>query len=117
MKNILFIVTKSQNGGAQKWTKEQIEICSNNFKCFLATDENGWLSQNIKVQDKFLNKLIYIRFSFSYFLELNKFLKSNDIDLIVSSSANAGIYSRIVKLFNKKKWLIKKLPAIFKPKH
>ena len=102
MKNILFMVTKSQNGGAQKWTKEQIEICSNNFKCFLATDEDGCLSQNVKVQDKFLNKLIYKRFSFSYLLELNKFLKSNDIDLIVSSSANAGIYSRIVKLFNKK---------------
>lgn len=102
MKNILFIVTKSQNGGAQKWTKEQIEICSNDFNCFLATDEDGWLSQNVKVQNKFLNKLIYKRFSFSYLLELNKFLKSNDIDLIVSSSANAGIYSRIVKLFNKK---------------
>ena len=56
MKNILFIVTKSQNGGAQKWTKEQIEICSNDFKCFLATDENGWLSQNVQVEDKFLNK-------------------------------------------------------------
>lgn len=31
MKNILFMVTKSQNGGAQKWSKEQIEICSNDF--------------------------------------------------------------------------------------
>ncbi|KAB7884546.1 glycosyltransferase [Poseidonibacter ostreae] len=102
MKNILFMVTKSQNGGAQKWTKEQIEICSNNFNCFLATDEDGWLSQNVKVQDKFLNKLIYKRFSFSYLLELNKFIKNKDIDLIVSSSANAGIYSRLIKLLNKK---------------
>ena len=101
MKNILFMVTKSQNGGAQKWTKEQIEICSNYFNCFLATDENGWLSQNIQVQDKFLNKLIYKRFSFSYLLELNKFIRNNDIDLIVSSSANAGIYSRLIKLLNK----------------
>ncbi|MGE4444822.1 MAG: glycosyltransferase [Candidatus Altimarinota bacterium] len=102
MKQILFMVTKSQNGGAQKWTKEQIEICSDDFKCFLATDENGWLSQNVKVQNKFLNKLIYKRFSFSYLLELNKFIKINNIDLIVSSSANAGIYSRLIKFLNKK---------------
>ena len=102
MKNILFMVTKSQNGGAQKWTKEQIEICSNNFKCFLATDEDGWLSQNVQVKNKFLNNLIYKRFSFSYLIELNKFIRNNEINLIISSSANAGIYSRLIKLLNKK---------------
>ena len=102
MKNILFMVTKSQNGGAQKWTKEQIEICSNDFNCFLATDEDGWLSQNVQVKDKILNNSIYKRFSFSYLLELNKFIRNNEIDLIISSSANAGIYSRLIKLLNKK---------------
>lgn len=102
MKNILFMVTKSQNGGAQKWTKEQIEICSNDFICYLATDENGWLSRNTIVKDKFLNKLIYKRFSISYLMELNKFININKIDLIVASSANAGIYSRLIKIFNNK---------------
>ncbi|QOP45831.1 glycosyltransferase [Sulfurimonas paralvinellae] len=102
MKNILFIVTRSQNGGAQKWTKEQIEICSNDFKCFLATDRNGWLSHNVRVDDKFLNDLIYKKFSFSYLLGLNKFIKNNKIDMIVASSANAGIYSRLIKILNRK---------------
>lgn len=102
MKNILFMVTKSQNGGAQKWTKEQIEICSKDFRCFLATDQDGWLSKNVDVKDKFLNNLIHKRFSSSYLLELNKFIKNNEIDLIISSSANAGIYSRLIKLLNKK---------------
>jgi len=102
MNNILFMVTKSQNGGAQKWTKEQIEICSSDFKCFLATDENGWLSQNVQVKDKFLNQLIYKKFSFSYLFALNKFIRNNEIDVIISSSANAGIYSRLIKLLNKK---------------
>lgn len=102
MKNILFMVTKSQNGGAQKWTKEQIEIFSNDFKCFLATDEDGWLSQNVNVESIFLNKLIYKKFSLFYLTEVNKFIKKNKIELIIASSANAGIYSRIVKLFNKK---------------
>jgi glycosyltransferase involved in cell wall biosynthesis len=100
MKKILFMVTKSEIGGAQKWTKEQIEICSSDFKCFLATDEDGWLSQNVKVQDKFLNKLIHKRFSIQYLIKLNQFIKQNKIDLIIASSANAGIYARLIKLLN-----------------
>lgn len=36
MNNVLFIITKSENGGAQKWTKEQIEICSDSFQCFFS---------------------------------------------------------------------------------
>ncbi|CAM2860182.1 glycosyltransferase family 4 protein [Campylobacter hyointestinalis] len=102
MKNILFMVTKSENGGAQKWTKEQIEICSKDFNVFLATDENGWLSKNVKVKNKFLNNLILKRLSFIYLLKLNKFIIDNNINLVVSSSANAGIYSRLIKLLNKK---------------
>lgn len=101
MKRILFIVTKSQNGGAQKWTKEQIEIGSNDFNSYLATDEDGWLSKNVNVVGKYLNKLIYKRFSIEYLINLNKFVKNNNIDLIVASSANAGIYARLIKLFNK----------------
>lgn len=101
MKKILFIITKSINGGAQKWTKEQIEICSSEFECYLATDKNGWLGQNVTVKGKFFNSSISKRFSISYFLSLVKFVQSNKIDLIVASSANAGIYSRLLKLINK----------------
>lgn len=102
MENILFMVTKSENGGAQKWTKEQIEICSLDFQCFLSTDQNGWLSKNVNVEDRFLCRLIHKRFSFSYLLQLNEFIKKNEIHLIIASSANAGIYSRLIKILNKK---------------
>lgn len=102
MKNILFMVTKSENGGAQKWTKEQIEICSFAFQCFLATDQNGWLNKNVNVEDRFLCGLIHKRFSFSYLLQLNQFIKKNEIHLIIASSANAGIYSRLIKILNKR---------------
>ncbi len=94
------MVTKSENGGAQKWTKEQINICSEDFQCFLATDENGWLVKSVNVQDKLLDKLIHKRFSIWYLMKLNHFIKKNRINLIVASSANAGIYSRLVKLLN-----------------
>jgi glycosyltransferase involved in cell wall biosynthesis len=102
MKKILFIITKSENGGAQKWTKEQIEICKNDFSCFLATDQNGWLSKNVIVKNQLLDKLIYKRFSLEYLFKLNKYIKENKIDLIVASSANAGIYARLLKFLNNK---------------
>jgi len=102
MKKILFVITKSEIGGAQKWTKEQIEICSEKFECYLATDKNGWLSRNVIVKKKFLNSLIHKRFSIKYLFNLIRFIKINKIDLIVASSANAGIYSRLVKLLNRK---------------
>lgn len=101
MKNILFIITKSENGGAQKWTKEQIEISKSRFKCYLATDQDGWLVQAVHAENFFLNKLIHKRASIKYLLMLHKFIKENKIELIVASSANAGIYARLVKLLNK----------------
>lgn len=100
--NVLFIITKSENGGAQKWTKEQIQICSNNFRCFLATDYNNWLSKNVNVEGKLLDSLIRKRFSLEYLFKLNQFIKNKEINLIVASSANAGIYSRLIKFLNKK---------------
>lgn len=101
MKNVLFIVTKSQNGGAQKWTKEQIEISSKDFNCYLSTDEDGWLSKNVDVENKYLNILIRKRFSINYLKGLYKFINENQINLIVASSANAGIYARLIKSLNK----------------
>lgn len=103
MKKILFIVTKSENGGAQKWVKEQVEILKNDFEVYIATDEEGWLIQNTKVKAYLTDKDIKKKFSFLFYLKFLKFIKKNQIDLIVASSANAGIYSRLSKLFFKSK--------------
>jgi len=101
MKKILFLVTKSINGGAQKWTKEQIEICSDEFQCYLGTGEDGWLVQNTSVESFFIDARIYKRFCITYLMRLVEYIKINKIDIIVASSANAGIYARLVKLFYK----------------
>lgn len=97
--NILFIITKSQSGGAQKWVKEQIEICEKEFNCFLSTDSDGWLSKNVKVKNRYLNNLILKRFSIKFLLGLIEFCTCNNIEIIVASSANAGVYARLIKLF------------------
>jgi glycosyltransferase involved in cell wall biosynthesis len=101
MKKILFIVTKSENGGAQKWIKEQIEILKDEYELFLVADEEGWLVKNTQVSKILTSKDIYQRFSLRFFIKFIKFIKFNKIDLIVASSANAGIYSRLVKLFHR----------------
>lgn len=101
MKKILFIITKSGNGGAQKWTKEQIDICFDIFECYLATDKDGWLCHNVTVNNTLLNSLIHKRFSIAYLSILIKFIKHHNIDLIVASSANAGIYARLAGMLSK----------------
>ena len=103
MKKVLFIVTKSENGGAQKWVKEQVEILKDKFELYLVTDEEGWLVRNTEVSKYMTDIKIRKRFSISFLIEFYKFLKDNNIDLIVASSANAGIYSRLSKIFYRTK--------------
>lgn len=99
MKRILFLITKSEIGGAQKWTKEQIDICNKSFECYLASNQVGWLTKNSKVKSVFCSKLIERRSSLNYMFLLYRFIKNNNIEIVVSSSANAGIYARLLKLF------------------
>lgn len=103
MKKVLFILTKSENGGAQKWVKEQIEILKDDFEVYIVTDEEGWLIKNTTTKAFLTDMNIRKKFSLSFLLKFSKFVKDNDIDLIIASSANAGIYSRLSKLFYKTK--------------
>ena len=98
MKKILFMVTQSISGGAQKWTKEQMQLCTKEFEVFLATDKEGWLSRNVTCKDVLLDTQIHKRVSIGYLMRLFAFVKRSQIDLIVASSANAGIYARMLKL-------------------
>lgn len=100
MKNIMFIITKSENGGAQKWTKEQIEILEN-YNTFLVTNVEGWLTKSSTVCDILIDINIEKRISVKFFYKLLIFVKKNKINLVIASSANAGIYARLLKIFLK----------------
>ncbi len=92
---LLFITTKSQIGGAQKFVKEQIDICKNEFDIFLCTNQNDWLTQQVTVKNVLLNKSIEKTFSIVFLIELINYIKKNKIDLVVTNSANAGFYGRL----------------------
>lgn len=101
MKKILFLITKSDVGGAQKWVSEQVHICTPNFDCFIATNKCGWLTRQHDIDKLFVDKGIEFRFSIVYLIKLLWWVKTKKIDIIIASSANAGIYARICNIFLK----------------
>lgn len=100
MKQALFITTNPELGGAQKWTYDQITLVSNSYEVCLATGNVGWLSEIAKDQCKeiLIDKGLYAFSSLGYLFRLYKFVKRNKIDIIIASSANAGIYARLLKV-------------------
>jgi len=100
MKSILFVVTKSDVGGAQKWVKEQVDICNSHFLCYVATNRDGWLTRCVDTNKIYCDTLIENRMSLTYLKRLNSYIRDNRIDIVVANSANAGIYTRILKILN-----------------
>ncbi len=98
---ILFIITKSEVGGAQKFVKEQIEICAENFEVYLCTNQEGWLSDssNIFLRGTLINNAIEGKTSVAFLFQLYRYIKQNKINLVVTNSANAGFYGRLAAFF------------------
>jgi glycosyltransferase involved in cell wall biosynthesis len=65
----------------------------------LASNKEGWLTDSIKgkLKNTYFSPLLN-KISIYYIFQLYKFIKNNNIDLIVCNSANAGFYGRICAL-------------------
>ncbi|HCN5210433.1 TPA: glycosyltransferase, partial [Escherichia coli] len=101
MSNIAFIVTKSEIGGAQTWTNDMMELVRNGNTVHLITSEIGWLTEQNNYDNCFLLPQLKKKFSFWGYLSLLKYIKKEKINVMVASSANAGIFSRLCKLFHR----------------
>lgn len=99
--NILFVITKSEVGGAQKFVKEQIDISTKNFNVFLCTNKHGWLENATKLQlnGMLLHEGIEKMTSIGFLIKLYRFIKANKINLVVTNSANGGFYGRLAAFF------------------
>lgn len=104
-KKILFIITKSEVGGAQKFVQEQIVICATKFDVYLCTNKNDWLTNSTKsyIKESLLSEAIEKKTSIAFLFKLVKFIKQNNIDLVITNSANAGFYGRLAALITNKK--------------
>ena len=104
MSGVVFIISKSEVGGAQKWAKEQIEMLaiSTTDPIYLVTDDcAGWLVDEVKdfCQDVFCDPAFSKGFSINTFYRLLRFSKKHQVKVIVASSAFAGVYARLLKIF------------------
>jgi glycosyltransferase involved in cell wall biosynthesis len=102
---VLFVVSSSEIGGAQRFIKEQIDILyEDGFECFVATNKIGWLidCNRSKIKGYFVSPSIE-KFSLKYLFELFKYISENKIDLVISNSANGGFYGRIASIFTNAK--------------
>jgi len=102
-KRLLFTVTRPILGGAQKWIAKQIELFYNEFDIYLVCASEGWIVDEVRpyvkalLVDENLNK----KFSVSHLLTLKSFIEEHHIDLVIASSANAGVHARLSKLLTK----------------
>lgn len=99
MNNIAFIVTKSEIGGAQTWTNEMMKLVREDDQVHLITSEQGWLTEQHNFDKVFILPQLKKHFSLAGYYALLKYMRKEKITVMVASSANAGIYSRMAKLF------------------
>lgn len=104
MKNVAFIITKAEVGGAQTWVNEMAKVLSGDCNLFLITAEHGWLTDNAEYfSDVFVLPGIKKYFSIITLIKLIWYLKKNNIHTLIASSANAGIFARLARLFHREK--------------
>ncbi|MDB6374978.1 glycosyl transferase family 1 [Photorhabdus sp. HUG-39] len=101
MKNLVFVITKSEIGGAQTWIYELKNLLKNHYEIYLITSDNNWLTkksndEHIAIIPEIANMKNPIAI-----LKIASSLKKFKADVVISNSANAGIYSRLAKLFYK----------------
>ncbi|HIF9514552.1 TPA: glycosyltransferase [Photobacterium damselae] len=99
--NIAFIITKPIVGGAQTWIKDQIRLFGVDINPIIITSEPGWLSESCPNVKSYFVKGINKRLSIKTIFDVKTILKENKIQTVVASSANAGLYARLVKLLYK----------------
>ena len=111
---ILFITLRADHGGGPKHVDLLINNLSSEIEIYLACPQDKpyydlW-SESEKVKDIFI--LPHRKFSAKKLLELNKFIKDNDIGIVHSHGKGAGIYSRILKILNSRLQIVHTLHGV-----
>jgi glycosyltransferase involved in cell wall biosynthesis len=99
---ILLITLRADHGGGPKHVDLLINNLSNEFTLFMACPEDKpyydiW-NKNDNLNEIFILK--HRKFSFIKLVELYFFIKKHNITLIHSHGKGAGLYSRLLKVFN-----------------
>jgi len=101
-KNILLVTLRADWGGGPQHVDLLVNNLSEEFNIYIACPNDKpyydkW-KQSAKVKNIFV--LPHRKFSFKKLIELSNFIKKNNIRIIHSHGKGAGIYSRLLKIFN-----------------
>lgn len=93
-----FIITKAEVGGAQRWTLDQMRLLESDLTPHLICGESGWLTHAHHGEQIVLSALQKRIPTLTGLLQLKRYLLDHNIQTLVASSANAGIYARLIKI-------------------
>ncbi|MEY1635240.1 glycosyltransferase [Morganella morganii] len=102
-KKIAIVITKSEIGGAQTWVMELYYILKPYFDIYLITSEPGWLTTNFPEEKTYIIPGMSSIKKPLTIMKIAAVLKNNNIDVVISNSANAGLYSRLAKILKSHK--------------
>ncbi|MER1860411.1 glycosyltransferase [Proteus mirabilis] len=100
-KKIVFIITKSEVGGAQTWVHEMYKLLNDEYDIYLIISDKGWLTSKFPEDKVKVIPEIKKMFSIKASIKISNYLKKIGANVTISNSANAGLHSRIANLFYK----------------
>ncbi|WNN47296.1 glycosyltransferase [Siccibacter colletis] len=100
-KNLVFIITKSEIGGAQKWVSEQHILLRDEYNIFLITSDKGWLTTKFSHSQVFIVPGLKDIKNLANIFSVAKVLRKIGANIVVSNSANAGFYGRLAKILHR----------------
>ncbi len=112
--NLLYVITKLELGGAQKQLLSLItRLDKERFNIFLFTAQDGLLIKEASSitgltikKSRYLERPINPLKDFLALIEIYKFIKKNNIDIVHTHSSKAGILGRFVARLAKVKFII-----------
>ncbi|WP_242927111.1 glycosyltransferase [Pontibacter vulgaris] len=100
--NILLITVRADHGGGPRHVDLLINNITSNYRIFVACPADKpyfeeWKGNNV-VEDIFL--LPHRKFKSKYLIKLANYIAANNITIVHSHGKGAGVYARLLKLFN-----------------
>lgn len=99
MKTLVFLITKSEVGGAQRFVREQLTILAQagGYRLYLVTNQPGWLTETaaLDLTGVWTDRRIEQPTSPGYLLALRRYLRRVKADGVICNSAYAGLYGRL----------------------
>lgn len=101
---VLMITVRADVGGGPEHVFQLVKALSNNLDIYIAspTDQPYWSKFNTLVGKKNMVEIPHRKISIHALHQMHRYIIDNDISVVHSHGKGAGIYSRILKVFNPK---------------